>query len=100
LLAPSGATLLCDEHVLATNAEVHWQSFATSESRADVNRRYQTLAARCHVGFVTKPPIFSIEQGPTHLSTHDVSPVDYPTCGVSASPSHRTVIMISTMLKR
>jgi hypothetical protein len=97
---PAGAQLLCDERVYATGAEVHWQSYATSESRVVVNRRYQALAARCHVGVAARPPVFSMAQGVMRLSTHEASAVDYPTCATSASPSHRTVILISTMLKR
>jgi hypothetical protein len=97
---PAGAKLLCDERVYATGAEINWRSYATRESRVEVNRRYQTLAARCRVGVVSKPPVFSISQGLTHLSTHEPSGNDYPTCTTRAAPSHRTVIVISTMLKR
>jgi hypothetical protein len=96
---PAGAEKLCDQHDMGANAEVHWQSWATSEARVDVNRRYQEIASRCQLGFVTKPPIFSVTKGPTRLSTHEASPVSYPTCSKSASASHKTVIMISTMLQ-
>src|SRR5258706_6674151 len=45
---PPGADKLCDEHVMATDAEIHWQSYASRDSRLDVNRPYPEWASRCH----------------------------------------------------
>jgi hypothetical protein len=97
---PANADKLCDEHDNAVDSELHWQSYATKESRVDVNRRYHEWASRCHFGFVTKPPIFSVTKGPTRLSTHEASISGYPTCEKKPSADHQTVIVISTMLKR
>lgn len=74
-------------------------SYATTETRGDVNQRYHERAWRCRAGLVFKPPIFSVTQGPWHLSTHEVSPLGhYPTCSKSPSPAHKTVIVIKREL--
>jgi hypothetical protein len=93
---PASAEKLCDEHVMATGAEIHWQSYVSRDSRLDVNRPYQEWASRCHAGLVTKPPIFSVTQGQTRLSTHEPATADFPTCNKSPSPEHKTVIVYST----
>lgn len=97
---PPNAEKLCDEHDNAVDSELHWRSYATTESRVDVNRRYHEWAGKCHFGFVTKPPIFSVTKGPSRLSTHEATPVDYPTCEKKPSANHKTVIVVSTMFKR
>lgn len=96
---PPNAEKLCDEHDNSVDSELHWQSYATTESRVAVNRRYQEWAGKCQFGFVTKPPIFSVTKGPTRLSTHEAQPVDYPTCSKKPSANHKTVIVVSTMFK-
>ncbi len=96
---PAGAELLCDEHTMGTNAEIHWQSYATNESRTDLDTRYRQSAQRCGVELETQPEL-TLTKGTTKLSTHDATPVDYPSCDKKPGVSQPTVILISTMLKR
>lgn len=94
---PANAETLCDEHESTVDADLHWQSYATTESRADVNQRYREWAARCHFEFVTKGRLFLVsKRGGLRLATHEATPVDYRTCNKKPASDQKTVIVIST----
>lgn len=93
---PAGAVLLCDQHDLATDAEVHWRSFATSEARSVLEQRYRERGARC--GAETSDG--GIAKGPFRLSVHDAEAKGYPGCERAPSSEHRAVVLISSMFRR
>lgn len=97
---PAGATLLCDQHDLATDAEVHWRSFATADARGSVEQHYRTLAERCGAEVKAEANQLGIGRGPQRLSVHDASPKAYPGCDKSPSSQHRTVVIVSSMFRR
>jgi hypothetical protein len=92
---PEGAELLCDEHVLARDVEIHWQSYGLREGRAAINQRYRERAAKCDVGIVTKTPLFTLSQGDRRLETFDAGASGFPTCAHAPGPGARTVVIIS-----
>ncbi len=97
---PAGAELLCDQHDLATDAEVHWRSFALREGRAALEKRYRELAGRCGAEVTSRPGELGIGKGPFRLSIHDAEPKGYPGCEKAPSSEHRTVVLISSMFRR
>lgn len=93
---PAGAVLLCDQHDLATDAEIHWRSFGSSEARSALEKRYRELAGRCGA----EASESGIAKGPFRLSVHDAEPKGYPGCEKAPSSDHRTVVLISSMFRR
>lgn len=101
LAAPEGADPLCNEHVFANGAEIHWRSFATKETRAALNLRYLERSRGCGLGVVTKPPLFDLRDGERrHLETYEAGEGGYPQCEKKPTSAHRTVIVISEMTRR
>lgn len=97
---PEGADLLCDQHDLATDAEVHWRSFGSRDERSALEARYRGRAERCGAEVRTEPSGLTLGKGPFRLSLHDASPKSYPGCEKSPSGEHRTVVLISSMFRR
>lgn len=97
---PAGATLLCDQHDLATDAEIHWRSFALGEARSALEKRYRELAGRCGAEVTSRPNELGICKGPFRLSVHDAEPKGYPGCEKAPASDHRTVVLISSMFRR
>src|SRR5438105_15920302 len=85
---PPRGEKLCEEHVAATDSEIAWTSWALDEPLADVTRRYQDAAGRCHAT-TTPAPDFSVAQGERRISTHDATATGYPTCEKKPSPVHK-----------
>ncbi len=92
---PPGAVKLCDEHVSATTAEIHWTSWAVTTEVQATFERYRQLAVACKVAFVNKPPLLSIGAGDQRLSVHAASDTDFPACATKARAGDRSVIVIS-----
>jgi hypothetical protein len=92
---PAGAELLCDEHVLARDVEIHWRSYGVAEARAAVTQRYRERAASCNVGIVTKPPLFMLSQGDRRLETYEAGASGFPTCARPPGPGAKTVVIVS-----
>jgi len=92
---PAGADLLCDEHVLGGGAEIHWRSYGTTETRGQVDARYQRAADGCGASLVFKPPLFSIEKGALRFETFEVESTVYPRCTKAPDPAHRAVVILS-----
>ena len=99
LAPPPGAELLCDEHVIAKDSEIHWTSYATSEPRSTVDARYAKLVGTCSITGTVQPDL-DLARGQQRFATYDASAKSYPWCSVSPKPSHRTVIVVSVMTKR
>lgn len=97
---PPGAELICDEHVMANVAEIHWRSYGVAEARASVNQRYHGLASSCGVSFTFKPPLFSLSKGERRLETFEVSNRSYPTCANNPTAKHQTVVVVSEKYDR
>jgi len=93
--APEGAELLCEEHVVANVAEIHWRSYGLTEARALVNQRYHAAAGGCRASLVFKPPLFSVAVGDQRLETYESSDTSFPRCSRAPRDSHRTVVIIS-----
>ncbi|MBK9000910.1 MAG: hypothetical protein IPM35_34755 [Myxococcales bacterium] len=97
---PPGAVLLCDQHDLATDAEIHWRSFGSSEARSALEKRYRELAGRCGAEVTSRPNELGIGKGPFRLSVHDAEPKGYPGCEKAPASGHLTVVLISSMFRR
>jgi len=93
---PAGAVKLCDEHVLASQGDVHWTSWAVTSSPAETFRPYEQRARGCGASTISKPPTSSVENGETRLSVHDANESGLPSCAAKAGTSHPTVVVIST----
>ncbi|MBK7579674.1 MAG: hypothetical protein IPI67_05635 [Myxococcales bacterium] len=96
---PSGAETLCDQHDLATTAEVHWRSFATTAPIESINQRYRERAEQCGIRVEAEGSGVRLERGPLHLSTFEATG-SYPRCDSLARAEHRTVILVSSMFRR
>jgi hypothetical protein len=96
---PRRGELLCDEHVLAQSSEIHWRSYGVPDDYADVKERYHRLAASCNLGFVFKPPGFSMSRGDLRLEVHEPTET-YPKCATAPQPSHRAVVILSSKTDR
>ncbi len=98
--APPGADPLCDEHVVANGAEIHWRSFATKEARAAVNQRARERSVGCGFGLVAKPPLFDVADGARrHFETYEASAGGFPRCEQQPTSAHQTVIVISELTR-
>jgi hypothetical protein len=97
---PPRAEKLCDEHVAAKDSEIAWSSFALGDPLADVTRRYGDTAARCKGATTSTTPWFSVELGDRSVSMHDATAPGYPSCEKKASPSHKTVVVVSKRTSR
>jgi hypothetical protein len=98
--APANTVALCDEHVLGNGAEIHWRSYASTESRAAVNARYRVASANCPYELTFKPPAFGIASGGRRLATYEAAEPEYPKCARTPGAAHKTVILVSEKFDR
>jgi hypothetical protein len=98
LPAPANARLLCDEHVLATSAEIHWQLYALRRPPEEVVREYlqrtHTSAPRGADGR------HLLVRMPNQL-LHDVLPASEmasgPHCAQNVREGELTLVRVSVM---
>jgi hypothetical protein len=93
---PEGAVKLCDEHVMADRAEIHWTSWAVTTSRLDTFQTYRARTTECGASATFKPPLLNVSKGDQRLSIHEAGETGYPACAVKPDAARPTVVVIST----
>lgn len=97
-----GAKLLCQEHVMAAGAEIHWRTFAVADEVAAVVAFYEkalgTKAERDDKGgfrLRATPAASSV------LTVYAPARADtYPHCGEKPAAGDRAVILVSVRYQR
>jgi hypothetical protein len=97
---PEGGLKLCDEHVMAMNAEIHWTSWAVTTSRLETFRPYRERAGKCGASVTFKPPLLSVGKENLRLSVHDANEAGAPSCATKPGAAHASVVVISTKYER
>jgi len=94
----ANARLLCSGRVYGVGGEeIHWWSYVTRDEPARVAAFYRLVPPGPDGGGAQlKGP----GPGETDLTVHPAAPRDYPSCDTTPTPSDRTVIVVSRLLRR
>ena len=92
------ARLLCSGRVYGVGGEeIHWWSYVTRDEPVRVAAFYRLVPPGPDGGGAQlKGP----GPGETDLTVHPAAPRDYPSCDTTPTPSDRTVIVVSRLLRR
>jgi hypothetical protein len=94
------ARLLCDEHVLGNTMEIHWQTYAVKDDVKKVAKFYEKKTGK--KGTKNGTGDLSWWNGAENvLAIYPAAKSDaYPKCSVATKKGERTVIAVSSAIRR